>query len=172
MEEKKSKLSVHFTSGNDLWCTPKWLFEALNDIWNFTLDAACMKETALCPKYYTPEDDSLIQNWDNEIVWLNPPYSNLKPWLEKSVHAYNNGSTVMILVPSRTDTKAFQDHASKYCTCMCFIKGRLKFVDPNKDPAAKQDSAPFPSVLIVLDNNLTEEKIQYLKTLGTVMKNV
>lgn len=172
MDEKKDKHSVHFSSGNDVWCTPKWLFDDLNELWKFTLDAACMKETALCSKYYTPDDNSLIQDWNNDIVWLNPPYSDLKPWLSKAVESYKSGSTVVILVPARTDTQAFQYYAAKECSCICFIKGRLKFVDPNRDPNARQDSAPFPSCLIVLDDNLTVEKIDYLKTLGLVMKNV
>lgn len=169
---KKDKHSVHYTSGNDVWCTPKWLFDKLNDIWHFTLDAACMTETALCTKHYTPDDNSLIQDWSTDIVWLNPPYSDLKTWLSKATEEFNKGSTVMILVPSRTDTKAFHDYAAKECSCICYIKGRLKFIDPNKDPALKQDAAPFPSCLIVLDNDLTDEKIECLKSLGLVMKNV
>lgn len=137
----------------------------------FTLDAACVKETALCKKYYTPEDDSLIQDWNNEIIWLNPPYSDLKTWLSKATYAYKNGATAVILVPSRTDTYAFQDFAGKESDCICFIKGRLTFIDPAK-PDEKADPAPFPSCLIVLDRNLTQEKIDYLKTLGTVMRNI
>lgn len=168
---QKNKLSVHFSSESDTWNTPKWLFDELNEIWKFTLDAACLPTSALCDKYFTPEDNSLVQDWGNEICFLNPPYSDLKPWLNKSVDAYNNGATVVILVPSRTDTQAFQNYAAKYCDCICFIKGRLKFQDPINREESKAN-APFPSCIIVLDKNLTQDKIDYLKTLGLVMKNI
>lgn len=171
MDEKKNKHAVHHSSGKDVWCTPKWLFDKLNAVWNFTLDAACMKETALCKKYYTPDDNSLIQDWSSETVWLNPPYSDLKPWMEKVEESYNAGTTIVILIPSRTDTKAFQLHAAKRCDCICFIKGRLIFIDPD-NPDKKQDSAPFPSCIIVLDKNLTQEKIDCLKSLGLTMRNI
>lgn len=168
-------MSIHYSSGNDHWTTPIELFNALNALWGFTVDVACEIETALCPKFYTPAEDGLMQDWSNETWWMNPPYSDLKPWLQKASasHRYNENSNGLILVPSRTDTKAFQDYAVPDCTCMCFIKGRIKFGDPNNtDPNKKQHPAPFPSVIIVFDNDLTEEKLNYLRSIGRVMKNV
>ncbi|WPK19665.1 hypothetical protein [Salmonella phage SD-1_S14] len=44
-----------------------------------------------------------------------------------------------------------------------------------KDASKKHSvhySAPFPSCLIVLDKYLTTAKINYLKSLGLVMKNL
>ncbi|WEM33137.1 DNA modification methyltransferase [Escherichia phage EJP2] len=172
MDDKKSKMDIHFSSKAQTWNTPRDLWNKINAVWKFTLDAACLENSALCEKYFTPEDDSLEQDWGDNIVWLNPPYNDLKTWLSKAVQEYKKGSTVVILVPSRTDTKAFQDYASKECSCICFIKGRLKFFDPARPPDARADPAPFPSCLIVLDDDLTQEKIDFLKTLGQVMKNV
>lgn len=169
--KKENKHSIHHSTGKDNWATPKWLFDKLNEIWKFSLDAACVKETALCSKYFTPEDNSLIQDWSKDIVFLNPPYSNLKPWMEKVSESYEMGATIVILIPSRTDTKAFQDYAAKVCDCICFIKGRLVFIDPdNRD--VKQDSAPFPSCIIVLDKKLNKSKIDCLKSLGLTMRNI
>lgn len=172
MEKKKNKHAVHFsTRKNDLWTTPKPLFDKLNALWNFTVDVACSHETALCLKHYTPEDDGLSQDWSNDTFWLNPPYSDLSPWLSKSVEDYNRGATGLILVPARTDTRAFQNFASPFCDAMCFIKGRLKFGNPLK-PDDKLSSAPFPSCIIVLDKNLTQAKIDCLKSLGNTMVNI
>lgn len=171
MDEKKDKHSVHYSSESQTWNSPKWLFKELDEHWNFTLDAACIESSALCDKFFTPEDNSLVQDWSNDITYLNPPYNDLKTWLSKATEEYERGSTVVILVPSRTDTQAFQNYAVKHCSCICFIKGRLKFEDPTKRDE-KTNTAPFPSCIIVLDRNLTQNKIDYLKTLGTVMKNV
>lgn len=172
MTDKKNKHKVHHSSKSQTWNTPKPLFEYLNSIWKFTLDAACLKSSALCSNYFTPEDDSLIQNWGTNIVWLNPPYNDLKTWLSKAVDAYMKGATVVMLIPSRTDTIAFQDYAAKVCSCICFIKGRIKFTDPTKRADEKIDPAPFPSCIIVLDQDLTKEKIECLRKLGLVMKNI
>ncbi|HBC8437395.1 TPA: DNA N-6-adenine-methyltransferase [Escherichia coli] len=173
MEEgkKKDKLAIHYTSGHDVWCTPKDFFKKLDDVWHFTLDSACVKETALCSKYYTPETNGLVQDWGNEIVWCNCPYSDIKSWLIKCTDAYNKGATVMILVPSRTETIAFQDYACPVSDAICFIKGRLKFVDPH-NPHRKTTVAPFPSCLLVMDRNLTQAKINLLKSLGNTMVNI
>lgn len=167
-----SNMEIHFSSGNDHWCTPEKLFNDLHALWGFTVDVACEIETALLPKYYTPKEDGLMQDWSTEVFWCNPPYSDLKPWLTKSSVSYKQGGTGLVLVPSRTDTIAFQDFAVPNCTCICFVKGRIKFSDPNADPNAKKNPSPFPSVIIVFDNDLTEEKLDYLKSLGRVMKNV
>lgn len=168
----KDKMSVHYSSGNDHWCTPEKLFHDLNALWGFTVDVACEVDTALCSRYYTPKEDGLMQDWSTETFWCNPPYSNLLPWLTKSSVSYKQGATGLVLVPSRTDTKAFQDFAVPECTCICFVKGRITFDDPAADPNAKKHPAPFPSVIIVYDRNLDEEKLDYLRKLGRVMKNV
>ncbi|AXC38863.1 UNVERIFIED_ORG: hypothetical protein [Escherichia phage CMSTMSU] len=60
----EEKQSVHFSTGKDNWTTPKDFFEDLDELWEFTLDAACVKETALCDKFFTPEDNSLEQDWE------------------------------------------------------------------------------------------------------------
>lgn len=50
-------------------------------------------------------------------------------------------TTVVCLVPSRTDTKWWHDYAMK-ADEIRFIKGRLKFGN-------SKNSAPFPSAIIV-----------------------
>lgn len=169
---EKDKLAIHYSSGNDFWTTPYKLYHDLNALWNFTVDVACEVDTALCSKYYTPKEDGLMQDWSTETFWCNPPYSDLKPWLTKAAVSHKQGATGLVLVPSRTDTIAFQNYAVPECTCICFVKGRITFGDPNADPNKKKNPAPFPSVIIVFDNDLTEEKLDYLKSLGRVMKNV
>jgi len=47
----------------DDWETPPWLFKQLDDEFHFTLDAAANDENHKCRKYFTPKDDSLVQNW-------------------------------------------------------------------------------------------------------------
>lgn len=171
MDDKGHKHSVHFTSKSQLWNTPKDFFADINAEWKFTLDAACVKSSALLPKYFTPEDDSLVQDWSNDIVWLNPPYDDLKTWMNKCEQEYTKGATIVTLIPSRTDTKAFQDFIAKSATCICFIRGRLKFANPElESQGLKPTVAPFPSCIAVFDDNLTKEKIECLQRFGTIVK--
>lgn len=175
-KESKNKHSVHFTSKSQTWNTPKDFFNGLNEHWKFTVDVACLSTSALVQeKYFTPETDGLTQSWAGERFWCNPPYDNLKTWIEKCFHEYeNNDATGMILIPSRTDTQAFQNYIFPRSTAVCFIKRRLKFDNPSlpswsEDGSHKVSSAPFPSCIVVL-GEMTEEQLSYLKTVGSVMR--
>jgi phage N-6-adenine-methyltransferase len=79
----------------DDWYTPEFIFEALGV--EFDLDV-CSPEggTGMVPasKFYTIEDDCLTQPWDG-FVWMNPPYSNPTPFVDKFIE-HGNG---ICLVP-------------------------------------------------------------------------
>ena len=87
--------------------TPQWLFEALNAEFKFCLDAAALPETALCERFITPQIDSLKVDWGdfisplvrNPFAWLNPPYSDLKPWTEKCLKEKEHGIGSVMLIP-------------------------------------------------------------------------
>ena len=62
-----------------------------------------------------------------------------------AIEAKENRATVVMLIPARTDTRWFHAHIYKqHPVTIEFIKGRLKFVAPNKPKGA----APFPSMLV------------------------
>ncbi len=67
-------MSVHFSSKSNEWTTPQYLFDELNDEFNFTLDPCATDENAKCSKYFTIEDDGLSKDWSNDVVFMNPPY--------------------------------------------------------------------------------------------------
>ena len=127
--------------GNIVAKTPKYLFDRISLIFNFSLDACALPENAKCESYYTPEDDGLSKPWRGG-VWCNPPYGReISSWVrkayEESQKEYN--SFVLMLLPARTDTKWWWEYVQGKAT-LFFIKGRVKFGDHNV-------GAPFPSVL-------------------------
>ena len=77
---------VHFSSVKKDWSTPKYLFNYFNDHFNFTLDPCATKENALCEKYFTIEENGLNQSWENETVFMNPPYGRYitEKWVKKA----------------------------------------------------------------------------------------
>lgn len=139
---------VLFSRKSDEWGTPKNLFEELNKIYHFTLDPCATIENHKCDKYFTKEQDGLKQNWGGQIVFCNPPYSNIKEWAKKCVdECLCNNVEIVLLVPARTDTKWFHEYIyKKNYTQIEFIKGRLKFNDG-------ENGAPFPSMLVYFKKN-------------------
>lgn len=136
-------MEVHYSSKSNEWATPKDLFDKLNKEFNFTLDPCATKENAKCDKYYTIEDDGLIQDWSKDVVFMNPPYGRqIKHWVRKAYEESTKGSKVVCLIPSRTDTGYWHDYIFNKATDIRFLRGRLKFGD-------SKNSAPFPSAIIV-----------------------
>lgn len=134
---------VLFSSKREDWETPNDFFRALNAEFGFTLDAAASRENHKCVKYFTREDNALLQNWGGETVWCNPPYGrNIGLWVKKACEeSQKPGTVVVLLVPSRTDTAWFHDYIFGKAQIR-FIRGRLKFGN-------SKNSAPFPSLVAV-----------------------
>jgi site-specific DNA-methyltransferase (adenine-specific) len=135
---------VHFSKGKDNWGTPPWLFDRCSKIWDFQLDACAEEWSAKCDKWYGVHDNGLLMKWQS-WTWCNPPYSEIELWLEKAAAESHMGASSVVLIPSRTDTKAFHKFAPR-ASRVFFIKGRLKFIDP--ETQRERDSAPFPSMLL------------------------
>jgi site-specific DNA-methyltransferase (adenine-specific) len=136
--------AVGFSSKVNTWSTPQDFFDKLDAEFKFTLDPCASHDDAKCYKYYTEEEDGLVQSWRGETVFLNPPYGrDIKKWIKK---AYDEASgncetTVVCLLPARTDTKYWHDYVMN-AKEIRLVKGRLKFGD-------SKNSAPFPSAVVV-----------------------
>ena len=143
-----------FSSKSNEWETPIDFYEKLNRRFKFTLDPCCTHANNKCKKHYTIEENGLQKSWAGETVFVNPPYGDVGAWVKKAYHeSTQNGATVVMLIPSRTDTRYWHDYIMKSASAIYFIKGRLKFY--NKviaDYTGKSDlsPAPFPSAVITL----------------------
>lgn len=133
--------SVMFSSKSDEWETLQALFDQLNSEFHFTLDAAALPINAKCPLFFAPADDGLSKEW-NGTVWCNPPYGKtVGRWVEKAYKSSLDGTTVVMLLPARTDTRWFHDFVYGKATIR-FLRGRLKF-------GGSKNSAPFPSMVAI-----------------------
>ena len=120
--------------------TPDDLFARLNAEFHFTLDAAASSLNAKCAKFFTIADDGLSQSWQGHVVWLNPPYSQSRRWVEKAYLESAMGATVVCLLPSATDTQWWHEYVAK--GEIRFLRGRVQF-------KGMPSNAPFPSVIVV-----------------------
>ncbi len=131
---------VHFSSKSDEWSTPQDLFDELDAIFHFNLDACATPSNAKCKRYFTKDDDALKQKWTG-TVWMNPPYGRqIGPFMKKASESFRDGATVVCLVPARTDTRWWHEYAAK--GHVIFLRGRLKF-------GGGRSCAPFPSAIVI-----------------------
>lgn len=134
-----------FSTGNDEWETPADLYSELDKEFHFTLDPCCTHENAKHEHHYTKEENGLIQCWQGETVFCNPPYSRKggqAAWIKKAHDEWAKGDcAVVMLLPARTDTKSF--HGFIYGKAeLRFLKGRVRF-------GGSKQGAPFPSMVVV-----------------------
>jgi len=142
MNENDKK--VMFSSASDEYATPQSFYDKLNMEFNFQLDPASSPDNHKCWSFYTMEEDGLSKSWKllHGSVFCNPPYSKVAKWIEKGyTESAEHSTTVVMLVPARTDTKWFHQYCMR-ASEIRFVKGRLKFGN-------EKNSAPFPSMVVV-----------------------
>lgn len=110
--------------------TPPCVYVPLNAEWCFTLDAAASHDNAKCARYCTlggtferregePEPqqiwkgNGLAYPWGEHVVWLNPPFSRLRPWVEK-IWDERSASVVLLLPNNRSEQPFFQQLIEPY----------------------------------------------------------
>jgi len=133
-------MNVHFMSLRLDWQTPKHIIEKVREEFGDFFDP--------CPS--NPSFNGLDIEW-RRVNYVNPPYGReIGKWCKKAYEEWQKGKTVVMLVPSRTDTKWWHDYIMK-ASQIRFIKGRLRF-DDQKNPA------PFPSALVIFRRRMKKKK--------------
>ena len=142
VDAKKHSFRILTSSKSTIWTTPPHWFDYLNLEFGFTLDPCAESSTAKCRRYYTPEENGLLQSWKDERVFVNPPYGRaISLWMQKSYEeARDNGALVVCLVPVRTGSRWWHNYAAK--GEIRFPIGRLQF-------GGATTSAPFDSAIVI-----------------------
>lgn len=132
-----------YSSRTDEWATPSRTFQELDAEFHFTLDPCATHENHKCLRYFTKEQNGLIQNWGGQKVFCNPPYGRaIKDWVRKCwEESRKPDTTIVMLIPARTDTAYFHDYIYHKALEVRFIRGRLHFNDAGP--------APFPSMIVI-----------------------
>lgn len=119
----------------DLWRTPPALFASLDAEFCFQLDAAAAPHNALCRKFITAEQNTLETPWADYLnapgyVWLNPPYSNITPFVKKAATESANQIGTVMLVPADTSVGWFKEAIQTASEVRFITAGRLAFINP------------------------------------------
>lgn len=136
-------------SVNDCWRTPQWLFDELNQEFNFDIDLCATKENSKCNIYCT----DYLRNEYNELkdpfrssgtlifsderdpskfsdlayfkesatCFMNPPYSNPKPFIEKAWEDSKHCKIVCLVKcdPSTRWWATFWNYGPNKCCFLC-----------------------------------------------------
>ena len=161
-----SKLSK--SSKSTEYGTPKELFDKLNSIFKFEYDAATTEDNPLGTEWFsTVRTNGLVLRWCWN-TFINPPFGRgIDKWINKmNEESVNFNKVYVMLLPSRTDTKWFQDLIWKKGSTIYFLKGRLKFVNPVLN--GKSEPHIIGSMLWIR-NAIYEHKQQLSKNIPGVM---
>lgn len=147
---------VDVTDSIDDRRTPPQIFTPLDERYQFTVDAAASNENALLDTYWDRTTDGLTQDWSGHRVWCNPPYSDIRPWVEKAAAATRCGCelVVMLLPANRTEQAWWQDYIEMQRdiggrVTTRFLRGRHRFGRPPGAPTpVGGDRPPFGLVLV------------------------
>ncbi|WRQ11935.1 N-6-adenine-methyltransferase [Serratia phage vB_SlqS_ZDD2] len=146
-EEEKTPGVGYGSSSNtpneikDLWMTPKEVFNYFADLFDIVADVATNGDNSLHPNFITEEEDATANAWrpfleakypdldlGGKYVWCNPPFSNIKPFVERAIEAMKSDLGTVMLVPADTSTAWFA-LAGKECDTVRFLSvGRIAFI--------------------------------------------
>jgi len=114
------------------WSTDPRIFDALDQEFNFGLDAAASNENHKCDTYMTKDHDSLIMDWsfNSKSVWINPPYGRgmISAFMQKAIEQKGKGVTSVFLVPATMEAGWLP--INKVSEIRIITGGRLSFYHP------------------------------------------
>lgn len=139
-EKAAAKPHVAHNTGKVEWYTPGHILDAARAVLGgFDLDpasSAAANEAVRAARIFTAEDDGLAQEWPVGRIWMNPPYASglVDKFALRFCQAIRDGSSGVVLVNNATETGWFQELLG-VADAVCFPKGRVRFVDPEKGEA-------------------------------------
>lgn len=150
---------------HDDWQTPDSIFDPLNAIFQFNVDAAASPDNTKCGEFFTEEMDALNHDWcfrfgRRTVVWCNPPYKDLAPWVQKAHDEACRGATVVMLIPNSRGRGWYKGiiipaKQKGYCRTYSYGPGRISFVDPH--PGAKRSNPKQDNLLVVFTPPMPEK---------------
>jgi len=169
-----TKAHVAHNSGNSEWYTPAELItlarEVMGDIDCDPATSAVANETVKAKTYYTAQTDGLTKPWHGR-VWMNPPYAQplIRDFCSAASAKFEQGeiSQAIVLVNNATETAWFQQLLTT-STAVCFLRGRVKFVDPQGNP----NGAPLQGQALVYFGDSPETFARVFEDEGCVVTRI
>lgn len=166
--------------------TPPCVWVPLDAEFRFTIDVAASTENTKCVRYCTtsgfhigkilvrPDADGLAVPWGGERVWCNPPYSGLRPWVERAWDE-NDAELVVLLLPNNRGEQPFwqrliepyRDRAGSIVTTRNLPKRRAFMMRGSVIGNRTSKNPPFGLVVVVWDRRVPEGRRPRTKLVGS-----
>lgn len=180
LAELKSQPAHLLKEVGDQWQTPPALFWGINAVFGpFVLDLFTDGENSKCPKFYTADNNALVQDWAADLAggkaFGNPPYSRssydddktpitgMRNIIAKVMAERDKGAKIVLLLKSATSEVWWPEEADH----IAFVRGRISFDLPAWFlPATKKDqasSAGFAVTICVFDKEWRGQPMQYIE---------
>ncbi|MBF0621352.1 MAG: hypothetical protein HQL54_05445 [Magnetococcales bacterium] len=155
--------------------TPKYILDEISGFYNghIDLDPCIPIYSDSKEKYAQVEfnvlDDGLDRDWTKyRTIFLNPPYSLILPWVEKSLNTIDQGddNTILILLPSPSSVCKWSNLLFPEIMSLVYFNHTIHFnISPNRS---------FVNVLVLLSNKKEKEALmawfkQCFTKFGTVL---
>ena len=134
----------HGNTGYREWFTPEFVIElARETTGGFTLDPASCEaanETVRADRFFTEQENGLLQDWSGHRVWLNPPYDkDCREFSLKFTHS--DIESGCCLVNALVASAEYGQELLANADAVCFLAGRLRFRGPkSKNSPSQQNS--------------------------------
>lgn len=118
-------------SKQDYGTPPEFIRAFVQTFGSIALDVCASPENAIGPRYYTAEQNGLVQPWapaGQGFNWCNPPFGTIAPWVNRAwlgweMHGWKTG----VLIPASVDSNWWADFVHEKAQVL-FLQGRVKFV--------------------------------------------
>jgi phage N-6-adenine-methyltransferase len=154
----------------DEWQTPDHVFAWALRRWGpFDLDLAATADNARADRYFTREQDALRQDWRAHGLraWCNPPYSNVRPWLQRAAHEHANGFASCWLIPAFRGDVYHAELTYHAATEIVLISPRIAFVLPGVGAKAGNTGG---SMFVYFDGAPRAAPVPALITIATIKR--
>ena len=131
--------------------TPKDLIDAVVGRFGpISWDLAAEPTNAKAPRWLGPggiHEDALKVAWHTlahgENLWLNCPFGDIRPWVEKCAEESRSGARILLLVPASVDSNWYADFVHR--------KAMVHALSPRVRFDGHKTGFPKPLVLAVYD---------------------
>ena len=149
---------------NDTWRTPLEVFAYYDASYSFVCDVAASHKNNLCTRYFDEEYCGIDHSWtmhasSGDHVWLNPPYSDPKPFIKKAIDESKlNGIGSVILLNHDMSVEWASLLVNINCDIQVFIAsgskenkdyhgGRMSFLNAEGKPTSGNSKGQFVAII-------------------------
>lgn len=147
------------SSSGDIWTPGEFVAAVEKRFGKLVWDLACTVHNMRAPRGYTfPEFDALQKDWHKirdivdvmgdrgPLLWLNPPYGNIKIWAKKCAEESKKGAEILLLVPGSIGANWYWDFVEPFADV--YSVGRMVF-ENCFDKDGQIVTTPYPKDLIL-----------------------